>query len=151
MVQLPSLRRPTVVHVVRHAEKEAARGIHDVDLSPAGHRRAADLPRHLDLERIAAVFVTPYRRTRRTAGPVLDATGLEPEVYPANDVSSFVVNVARFEGHHVLIVGHCDTVPHILEGLGVHERVSLTLADYGGLFTVHLGEGRPRLEVGHFG
>lgn len=150
-MNLPKLERPTVVHVVRHAEKAAARGVRDVDLSPAGHARAADLPRQLDVSKIEAVFVTPYSRTRQTAAAVLQATGLEPEVYPANDISSFVVNVVRFEGAHVLIVGHCDTVPHILDGLGVSERVRLTLADYGDLFTVYLADGPVRLEHGRFG
>lgn len=122
-----------------------------MELSGVGHRRAKDLPSRLDLDEVAAVFVTPYRRTRQTADAVLKATGLEPEVYPANDISSVVVNVARFEGQHVLIVGHCDTVPHILTGLGVDEQVSLTLADYGDLFTVRIAEGEAHLEHARFG
>ncbi len=150
-MRLPPLSRPTVVHVVRHAEKQRGRGIADVGLADAGRERASDLPRHLDVDAVAAVFVTPYRRTRQTAQAVLERTGLEPEVYPANDISSFVVNVARFEGQHVLIVGHCDTVPHILEGLGVSETVSLTLADYGDLFTVRIADGEVSLARGRFG
>lgn len=150
-MRLPPLQIPTVVHVVRHAEKAAAQGVRDVPLTDAGKARADDLARRVPVTEVAAVFVTPYLRTRQTAAAVIAAAGIEPEVYPANDISSFVVNVARFAGHHVLIVGHCDTVPHILDGLGVRERISLTLQDYGDLFSVHLGEGSPRLVHTRFG
>lgn len=150
-MQLPKLSAPTVVHVVRHAEKAVARGMRDVPLTEAGMARARDLAVQIPTERVAAVFVTPYLRTRQTASKVIEAAGVEPEVFPANDISSFVINVSRFAGHHVVIVGHCDTVPHVLEGLGVRERVSLTLEDYGDLFSVHLGEGPVRLVHGRFG
>jgi len=50
------------------------------DLTELGEQQAADLARGLDGVRIDRVYVSPRLRTRRTAGPLLAARGLEPHL-----------------------------------------------------------------------
>ena len=141
---------PTTVYVVRHAEKEHGQGAREVNLSQAGHRRAANLPQALDLPRLTAIYATNRIRTQQTAAAVAEATGLPIQTFAPNDTASVVEAVERHTGEAVLVVGHADTVPMILEELGVRVRVSLTLADYGDVFEVILDNGRAMLRRGRF-
>jgi probable phosphoglycerate mutase len=75
--------------LVRHGQSAAARpeepfplvdGQGDPPLSPLGHEQAVAVGLRLADAGIDAVYVTTLRRTRETAQPLLDATGLEPHV-----------------------------------------------------------------------
>lgn len=79
----------TEVILVRHgASADAVEGApfplvdgrSDPTLSPAGERQAAAVGERLAREEIAALFVTPLRRTSLTAAPLVEAKGLEPQV-----------------------------------------------------------------------
>lgn len=52
----------------------------DPPLDPAGERQAELVARRLEGERIAAIYVTPLRRTAQTAAPLARRLGLEPRV-----------------------------------------------------------------------
>ena len=51
-------------------------------LSAAGERQALAVAAHLATEPLAALFVTPLRRTSQTAAPLAALTGLEPACVP---------------------------------------------------------------------
>ena len=77
--------------LVRHGASEAAvedqpfellEGQADPALSPAGERQAQAVANHLANEPLAALYVTPLRRTAQTAAPLAALTGLEPVVVP---------------------------------------------------------------------
>jgi len=79
------------VVLVRHGASEAAvedqpfellEGQADPVLSPAGERQAQAVAAHLAGEPLAAIYVTPLRRTAQTAAPLVALTGLEPVVVP---------------------------------------------------------------------
>jgi 2,3-bisphosphoglycerate-dependent phosphoglycerate mutase len=79
------------VILVRHGASEAAiedqpfellEGQADPSLSEAGRRQAQAVAAHLAGEPLAALFVTPLRRTNQTAAPLAEVTGLEPIVVP---------------------------------------------------------------------
>ena len=79
------------VVLVRHGASEAAvegqpfellEGQADPALSPAGERQAQAVAAHLADEPLAALYVTPLRRTAQTAAPLAAVTGLEPVVVP---------------------------------------------------------------------
>ncbi|HEX2190341.1 MAG TPA: histidine phosphatase family protein, partial [Longimicrobiaceae bacterium] len=72
-------QEPTVVVLVRHAEKAAAGG-QDPELSEAGTARAGALAAALAEAGVDAVVTTQLRRTRLTAQPLMRELGLAPEV-----------------------------------------------------------------------
>jgi phosphohistidine phosphatase SixA len=126
------------VFVVRHAERAdagmmAAAGA-DPDLSAAGHSRADGLAATLKDARITAIFVTEFKRTQQTAGPLAKSLGLEPTVVSSKDTAGLVQRVKAAAGN-VLVVGHSNTVPDIIKALAV-ESVTIGDSDYDNLFVV---------------
>ena len=86
-------RPPGAIEVVlvRHGASEAAvedepfellEGQADPALSEAGERQAQAVAAHVAGEPLAALYITPLRRTAQTAAPLAALTGLEPVVVP---------------------------------------------------------------------
>lgn len=142
--------RPTVVYIVRHAEK-AAEPRRDPGLTPAGESRAAALAEALAEARLTAIVTSQLRRTRETAAPLANATGLTPVVirYRPGDSEAHGRAVAdaireQFPGGVVLVVGHSDTVPPIIRALGGPAMEPLCAAtEYASLFKLLLVAGAP--------
>src|SRR5439155_10039755 len=107
------------VFVVRHAEKAAG---DDPPLTDTGARRAQALYRLLASSHLDTVYASPARRALQTAQPTADGFGLTVQRYA--DVPALLAQLQAFEGgRHVLVVGHSNTVPQILQGLGVADPV----------------------------
>lgn len=143
-----------LVFVVRHAERaDAASGASpmmasDPDLSEAGRTRAQSLATMLKDAKIAAIFVTPYRRTRQTAEPLAKALGIETTVIEPKDAAGLIEKVRGVKGN-VLVVGHSNTVPDVLTRLGVADAPKLDDTEYDNLFVVIGGE-KPTVVRLHF-
>ena len=117
----------TTIIFVRHAEKDLSVDT-DPPLSPAGHRRVAELRRQLvDADVIAgidAVYATPFRRSQETARPIADALELPIHTYDADDTEAVLERILKdYKGKIVLVVGHSDTLPVLIRNLGAHKQV----------------------------
>ena len=143
-----------LVFVVRHAERaDAGAGASpmmatDPDLSEAGRARAESLAMALKDAKIAAIFVTPYKRTQQTAEPVAKASGVPITAVDPKDAAGLIAKVKATSGN-VLVVGHSNTVPDILTRLGITDAPKLGDNDYDNLFVVVGGE-KPSLVRLHF-
>ena len=149
----PSAAEPagrTVVYIVRHAEK-ATEPRRDPGLTPAGAERAEALAAVLANARLTGIVTSQFKRTRATATPVAAATGVESLVvrYRPGDFEAHGAAVAsasreRFRGGVVLVVGHSDTVPAIVNALGGPALERLCEAtEYASLFTVVFADDAP--------
>jgi broad specificity phosphatase PhoE len=145
----------TTVIVVRHAEK-ALDGGADPPLTPAGEARAAslarmfgDVPKNM---RIDAIYVSAALRNRLTAAPLAARLELVPVVAPP-DPRGLARRVLReHAGGRVLIVGHSDTVPDIVEALsGVEDVPPMGDQEYDTLYLVSVPRiGRANLLRVHY-
>jgi hypothetical protein len=137
---------PLVVYAVRHAEK-GAEGGRDPALSPGGSARAVELARVLSDVPLDAVYSTNTTRTRSTAQPVAEAKGLEIKPYaPGQLAARLVAGTARC----VLVVGHSNTVPVLLSGLGATFEPKL-LEGNDDLFLALRAGSPPVLQHLHYG
>ena len=129
------------VFVVRHAEKTADK---QQVLTEAGRARAQRLAAMLKDSGVAAIYSTDTVRTRDTVRPLADALGLKVELYDtgasmsgAVDARAFVATVRRDHPNDVvLVVGHSNTIPNLLEALGGAEKIALGDGEYDNLFVV---------------
>lgn len=143
----PAQGKPTTVYLVRHAEKGTTPAA-DPPLTPAGAARAQALATLLTDSGVTAVITTELARTRETAAPLAAARRLTPvvvgvRVAPAAHISGVVDAVRAQGGGVVLVVGHSNTIPRIVEALGGPALPDLCDAAYSNLFVVRMVPGRP--------
>jgi broad specificity phosphatase PhoE len=147
----------TTIVVVRHAEKQAEGA--DPELTQAGEARADSLAGLLRDAPVSAVLVTQYRRTVLTAAPVIEGHAPETVRLP---VSSDEIQehadlirdriLADYAGATVLVVGHSNTVPAIVESFGPWTVEALSESDYDRLFVInHRPETRSSLIRARYG
>jgi phosphohistidine phosphatase SixA len=123
------------VFVIRHAEKQA--GGDDPALTEAGRARARAWAAMLGDAGIDVVLTTDARRTRETGGLIAEALGTARAEVPMADVAR-VVDLLSFEhaDDTALVVGHTETIPGILSGLGLFETVTLAQEEFATLYIV---------------
>jgi broad specificity phosphatase PhoE len=124
------------VLLIRHAEK-AEQPHHDPPLSPAGQARAKTLTHVTQAAGIQAVYASEYIRTQQTVRPVAQNLGLPIHVLAAVHVEQLVMRLqADHSGQVVLVAGHSDTVPQIVEKLGAGPILPISENTFDNLFIV---------------
>jgi len=123
----------TVVFVVRHGERDDTRscttpvpgGTPNPPLSPAGDERALALQHTLEDTGIQAIYASELCRTQQTVDDLASHLGLPVTAVDqhapdnSSNVDDLVAQVtANNTGQKVLIAGHSETVPMIVEKLG---------------------------------
>ena len=132
--------QPTVF-LVRHAERAdggntgGSMTAADPDLSGAGIIRAQTLARMLKDAKISAIYTTEFKRTTQTAAPLATMLGVNVTEVSAKDLPSLVQKIRAATGN-VLVVGHSNTIPAVLKGLGITEPVTIAEAEYDNLLIV---------------
>jgi len=152
---VPTLAPPTVVLLVRHAEK-AAEPAADPPLTEGGKARAEALVAVTRGAGVNAIVTTQYDRTRSTAAPSAAALNITPHVLNAGPLAQHAKAVAeqvkKHAGGTVLVVGHSNTIPAIIGALGATQPRDLCDSEYDALFVVVLGDtGPPRVVRSKFG
>jgi 2,3-bisphosphoglycerate-dependent phosphoglycerate mutase len=126
----------TTIFLVRHAEK-ADDGTDDPDLDSMGAVRAEVLAKMLLPSEIRAIYSTDYKRTRQTGQPLADMTGLDIDIYIPHDTAFIHDMVNRHRGEAVLVVGHSNTIPALVNQLvGEKAHQQLEEMEYDKLFIV---------------
>lgn len=129
------------VFIVRHGERadagtEAAKMTGaDPDLSADGVARAKSLATLLKDAKISVVVTSEYKRTRQTAEPFARAAAIEIVQIPSKDSKAVIEKVTASAGN-VLVIGHSNTIPELIKGLGISEAVTIAETDYDNLFIV---------------
>lgn len=82
-----------------------------------------------------AIFVTRYRRSQETAAAVAARLGIHPIVYdPSNNDA--LVEAVKASGGTILVVGHSNTVPDIVERLGGARPAPIQHHEHGDIWRV---------------
>jgi len=147
----------TVVFVLRHAEK--AVGGDDPPLTEAGLRRAQALIQVVEYANIRAIYTSQFIRTHETAQPLSDKTGVPVTEVPVNlyqpgDYGQQLAKeiLAKHAGECVVVVGHQNTVPGVIQGLSGQTVPGLRDLEYGSLFIIVIpSDGAPRLIRAQYG
>ena len=132
------------VYVIRHFD--TPEGVRDAALTDRGHARAKALVRWFAGRPLGAVYATPFKRTRQTAASLLAERGLTATDYDWQQADALVAAV-RARGGDVLIVGHSNTVPEIVERFGGTRPPPLIHSDFGDIWIIRDGRSeRMRVE-----
>ncbi len=120
-------------YVMRHLN--TPEGSTDPDLTEEGRRNAEALVGWFAANPPAAIFVSNTRRARQTAAPLAARLGIEPRVYDPRDTAGLIGEVMK-EPPPVLIVGHSNTVPDIVQALGGTRPSPLAHEDFGDIWEI---------------
>jgi broad specificity phosphatase PhoE len=145
MVLIPAADAQQMVYIVRHGEK--LDDSKDPPLSPAGEARAARLGQMLASSGVKVIYTTQYRRSIHLAAPIARALNIAPSVHPAGDTPGLLKRItAQGPDEVVLVVGHSNTIPAILTGLGHTGEVKIEETEFDNLFVlVPKAQGAPAL------
>ena len=128
----------TTIILVRHAEKATTPG-DDPQLSEEGLARAEMLSRMFENSGLTAIYATQYIRTRKTAEPIAHKLGLQVQTVDAGASKKLVeAIVTRHQGGTVLVVGHSNTLPEIIQALSGGKVFEIADDDYDNLYVVTL-------------
>jgi 2,3-bisphosphoglycerate-dependent phosphoglycerate mutase len=128
---------PTIVFLVRHAEKATDTKSDDPPLTLAGASRAEALGRLLEKSGVSAIYATELKRTQLTVAPLAQKLGQKILVVSSKDPKLLARRLASSHaGATVLVAGHSNTIPEVLKELGVKDPPPIADEAYGDLFIV---------------
>ena len=110
-----AMAEPSAIYLVRHGEKMSESG--DPDLSAPGRTRAQHIATLLHRTGITGIFSTATHRTRQTAEPLAQKTGVTVQIYDPKHPKALVEKVKGLSGA-VLVVGHSNTLPELVRLFG---------------------------------
>jgi broad specificity phosphatase PhoE len=130
----------TTFILVRHAETSGIGS--NPSLSSAGQDRAQELVKVLKDVSLKAVFSTTYNRTSQTASPIAADRSLKVQNYDPSALKEFVdSNMLTYYGETILVVGHSNTTPDLLNILldsNVYSNIPET--EYDNMYTVSVDQ-----------
>jgi broad specificity phosphatase PhoE len=125
---------PAATVLIRHADVPTGAGS-DPALSAAGSARAQALRHVLRDAGVGAIFVTTLRRTQETAEPLAGDLGIAPAVI--DDVDDLLAAIRALpQDTCALVVGHTDTIPGVIAGLGGPPIAAIGHAEFDNLFVL---------------
>lgn len=140
----------TIYYLVRHAEKDtsvagATMMQANPPLSEKGIQRSARLASLLEKEDIDYIFSTNYIRTQSTAQPLATLIGKEIQFYEITKGTAFSDSIQQmpFLGKTLLIIGHSNTIPPLVNALiKTNKYQNLSDNEYGFIYKVTIESGQ---------
>ena len=130
-VQAPSVQ-PNI-YVMRHLH--TPEGAKDPDLTAEGRRHARLLVAELRRDPPDVIYVSSTKRAQQTAEPLARRLKLAPKIYNPADTPGLVTSVLQEPGT-VLVVGHSNTVPEIIDRLGGRRPPPLIHENFGDIWHI---------------
>jgi phosphohistidine phosphatase SixA len=123
------------VIAVRHADVDLPPPSDDASLNDAGRARSAVLARSLGDAGVTSILVSSRKRTQQTAAPLAKELGLQPHVI--DDPAPLAPEIrAGDHGPVLLVVGHSNTVPGLINALGAGTVPPIGEAEFDHLYVV---------------
>jgi len=140
----------TIYYLVRHAEKDtSAAGAKMMQANPPlsekGIQRSTRLASLLEKEHIDYIFSTKYLRTQSTAQPLATLIGKEVQIYEITKGTAFsdYIQQMPFLGKTLLIIGHSNTIPPLVNALIKSNKYqNLSDNEYGFIYKVIMESGQ---------
>ena len=121
------------IYVMRHLHTPA--GVTDPDLIDEGKKYAAAVSHSFQRDPPDVIYVSSTKRAQQTAAPLAERLKLTPKIYDPRDTPGLIASVSAETGT-VLIVGHSNTVPDIVEKLGGQRPDDLSHEDFGDIWHI---------------
>jgi 2,3-bisphosphoglycerate-dependent phosphoglycerate mutase len=130
-------KETTVFFIIRHSEKDTAGGT-NADLNAIGRGRAVTFPKIFRKIHLAKIYSTDKPRTKNTARPIANAKKRPVDIYDAKQQKELLEKLVKdHKGDKILLVGHSNTVPQLVNILrGNEDEKEFSESDYSRLYIV---------------
>ena len=140
--------QPTVVYLVRHAEKDLNDTTENPPLTTAGLERAERLKEAINVEQIDGIYSTHFERNIATVNPLAQKHGLEINTYDWYNWHSMVDGIKNAEGKTYVICGHGDNLLPMIEYMAGRSPIdSLGKYEYDKIFRVEISSDTTIVEM----
>ncbi len=144
--------KTTTIIIFRHAEKDTSKAgsqmmQSDPDLSAAGKLRAQNIVSLLDGTTVDAVYSTNYIRTKATVTPLAEKYKLQVQLYDPRNQKAFADELKGMEGKTIVVAGHSNTVPRLVNLLAGTSHPDLDESVYDQYYIVTIKEGVASVEI----
>jgi len=148
IVETPEVIQNATYYLIRHAEKVRTDPNHqDPSLDIKGMIRAKGWATYFEPIKIDRIYVTKYIRTKQTASFIAQQKQVSPTRYDPNTIYSDEF-LKETNGKNVLIVGHSNTIPKLVNKLiGEEKFEDMDDADNSTLFKVTLNGADKKVET----
>lgn len=133
------------IYLTRHFEKQSQGK--DPALTEQGIERANELATLLSSAGLKQVYSTDYRRTKMTAMPFVQKSGIDLQSYNPRELSVFAEQI-KSVNQNSLIVGHSNTTPMLIHLLGGNAQ-SIDESEYGDLYKLTVDGDKVTTEIIH--
>ncbi|MFF5289117.1 SixA phosphatase family protein [Paractinoplanes globisporus] len=129
----------TTILLIRHADIDLPPASADPSLNDAGRERARALAHVVGSAGVTTVFTSSFTRTKETVEPLLEVLGISGREMPSPAAVARSARAGEL-GAVVVIAGHSNTVPEVIEALGVPTPPVIGETQFDNLFVVTLAE-----------
>lgn len=113
-----SCQAPEKIYLVRHAKKVGADG--QGLLIPEGWNQVTAIASYFKGKQLSHLYTSEIRRARETASPFINRPSIiKSEIGREKQKIQAAVLCSHNSQDRVLVVGHSDSIPHLLEHVGV--------------------------------
>lgn len=114
----------TTYYLIRHAEKDRSNPSNqNPDLSEKGEKRAENYVLYFKDIPLDAIYSTDVNRTQQTVEAVAEGHNLTTQIYEPGKLYSDTF-LAETKGKSILIVGHSNTIPQLVNKLVEENKYS---------------------------
>ena len=130
--------KATTVILIRHGERDEPNPTDpdpDPHLNELGRARAQTLIHVVGKSGIKAIYTSHFLRTKETAQPLAGHLSLLPiQIDAVPDIGNDILS--KHAGKTVLVIGHTDSVPQLINQLGAGRSVNIEDGEFDRLFVV---------------
>ena len=126
----------TTIILIRHGERDEPNPADpDPHLNELGRARAQTLIHVVGKSGIKAIYTSHFLRTKETAQPLAERLSLLGiQIDAVSDIRNDILS--KHTGKTVLVIGHTDSVPQLINQLGAGRGVNIQNGEFDRLFVV---------------
>ncbi|AFL82633.1 phosphohistidine phosphatase SixA [Aequorivita sublithincola DSM 14238] len=146
--EIPTVNYSATYYLIRHAEKVRTNPKDsDPSLDIKGMMRAKRWATYFEPIKIDAIYITRYIRTKQTISLIAQQKAVSPKQYDPNAIYSDEF-LKETNGQSVLIVGHSNTIPQLVNNLiGEEKFTDMDDSDNSTLFKVTINGNDKKVET----
>jgi len=142
---------PNTIYLIRHAEKQKIKGNKNPELTRQGFSRANILADSLGYLMEGIIYSSEFARSQQTVVPLSEKWNTNIKIHRASDPDGQIDKALSHCGKIVIIAGHSNTLPELINLFGIKDEITIEDEQYGDLYMIRWQNSLPILTITHVG